>query len=357
MKNYGLPYKGSKNKLAERILDMLPRTEHLYDLFCGGCAISHCALDKSRYNHVHVNDINAMMPQAFVTALQGGFENEDRWISREEFFRLKDTDPYVAICFSFGNDLKTYCYGRDIEETKKALHYAIFFGSYELSDSLLGIDLRPIEQCATRQEKYLMAKRIIQNTPPTSRNVGELAAVAKNTDCKAWSDFAVSGKFQKKKKEWTCRVGNVSTEYHLAELAERKPIMQNYPPRLESMERLLQITNKVGNTSSLTWSAGDYQDVKIEDNSVIYADIPYKSTNTYVGEGEDFDYERFYEWCLKQTQPLFISSYEMPKSDFKVVAEFSRRDTMSASSNSNNVTERIFIPRTQEYINKELKLF
>lgn len=133
--------------------------------------------------------------------------------------------------------------------------------------------------------------------------------------------------------------------------------MQNYPPRLESMERLLQITNKVGNTSSLTWSAGDYQDVKIEDNSVIYADIPYKSTNTYVGEGENFDYERFYEWCLKQTQPLFISSYEMPKIDFKVVAEFNRRDTMSASSNSNNVTERIFIPRTQEYVNKELKLF
>ena len=199
MKNYGLPYKGSKNKLAERILDMLPRAEHLYDLFCGGCAISHCALDKSRYNHVHVNDINAMMPQAFVTALQGGFENEDRWISREEFFRLKDTDPYVAICFSFGNDLKTYCYGRDIEDTKKALHYAIFFGSYELSDSLLGVDLRPIERCATRQEKYLMAKRIIQNTPHTSRNVGELAAVAKNTDCKAGRDFTVSGKFQKKK--------------------------------------------------------------------------------------------------------------------------------------------------------------
>ena len=151
-------------------------------------------------------------------------------------------------------------------------------------------------------------------------------------------------------------IGEVSKK-KIKELAERKSIMQNYPPRLESMERLLQITNKVGNTSSLTWSAGDYQDVKIEDNSVIYADIPYKSTNTYVGEGKDFDYERFYDWCLKQTQPLFISSYEMPKSDFRVVAEFNRRDTMSASSNSNNVTERIFIPRTQEYINKELKLF
>lgn len=223
MKNYGLPYKGSKNKLAERILDMLPRTEHLYDLFCGGCAISHCALDKSRYNHVHVNDINAMMPQAFVTALQGGFENEDRWISREEFFRLKDTDPYVAICFSFGNDLKTYCYGRDIEDTKKALHYAIFFSSYELSDSLLGVDLRPIERCATRQEKYLMAKRIIQNTPPQAGMLESWQRLQRIQTAKLGATSRYRGSFKKKIKElqsWerlnrisSCRVCRTQADY------------------------------------------------------------------------------------------------------------------------------------------------
>lgn len=166
MIKYGLPYKGSKNKLAERIVNLLPRATHFYDLFSGGCAVAHCALTKGRYEHVHINDINEMMPKAFVKALQGGFDNEDRWISREDFFRLKDTDPYVAICFSFGNNLKNYCYGKDIEPMKKALHYAIFFDSYELSDSLIGVDLRPIQKCATRQEKYLMAKRLISNTPP-----------------------------------------------------------------------------------------------------------------------------------------------------------------------------------------------
>ena len=57
----------------------------------------------------------------------------------------------------------------------------------------------------------------------------------------------------------------------------------------------------------LTWSIGDYQDVEIEDNSVLYCDVPYENTNKYVGEGENFDYERFYDWCLKQTQPLYIS--------------------------------------------------
>ena len=161
-RNYGLSYKGSKSKLAERIVGLFPRAVHFYDLFAGGCAITHCALLKNRFQHIHINDINPMMPQAFVKALQGGFDNEDRWISREDFFRLKDTDPYAAICFSFGNNLKTYCYNKEIEPIKKAIHYAIFFDSYDLSDELIGVDLRPIEKCATRQEKYLMAKCLIK---------------------------------------------------------------------------------------------------------------------------------------------------------------------------------------------------
>ena len=169
--------KGSKSKLAERIVSLFPRATHLYDLFCGGSAISHCALLKNKYQHIHINDINPMMPKAFIKALKGGFDDEDRWISRKDFFRLKDTDPYVAICFSFGNDLKTYCYGKEVEPLKKALHYAIFFDSYELSDALIGVDLRPIQKCATRQEKYLLAKGLIKaaysnnNTPPKARKL------------------------------------------------------------------------------------------------------------------------------------------------------------------------------------------
>lgn len=205
MIKYGLPYKGSKNKLAERIVNLLPRATHFYDLFSGGCAVAHCALTKGRYEHVHINDINEMMPKAFVKALQGGFDNEDRWISREEFFRLKDTDPYVAICFSFGNNLKNYCYGKDVEPMKKALHYAIFFDSYELSDSLIGVDLRPIQKCATRQEKYLMAKRLISNTPQRLQNYERLERI---------KDIV----FQKKKKT------------RFAEFGKYQPNTNNYPP-------------------------------------------------------------------------------------------------------------------------------
>lgn len=76
-----------------------------------------------------------------------------------------------------------------------------------------------------------------------------------------------------------------------------------------------------------------------------------------MGKGENFDYERFYDWCLNQKQPLFISSYEMPEKDFKIVAEFARYDSMSAKG-MKLVAERLFMPRTQEIRgNIQLSLF
>ena len=125
--NYGLPYKGSKNRIAKKILDILPPAPVLYDVFCGGCAVTHAALLSGKYQAVVANDINGMIPAAFQKAITGGFKNEDRWISREDFRRLYLTDPYVAICFSFGNDLHEYCYARELEPYKRALHYAIFW--------------------------------------------------------------------------------------------------------------------------------------------------------------------------------------------------------------------------------------
>ena len=239
IKTAGLPYKGGKSKLAERIVSIFPHAEHLYDLFSGGCAIAHCALLKNKFPHVHINDINPMMPQAFVKALQGGFDDEDRWISREDFFKLKDTDPYVAICFSFGNDLKTYCYGKDIEETKKALHYAIFFSSYGLSDRLIGVNLRPIEKCATRQEKYALAKKLIKEAYSRNTPLQRCSKVIKDSDAYRLCSYerqerTMSLSLQKKlDTARLAELGNGSTDYpklHVTELAEHKETPNNYPP-------------------------------------------------------------------------------------------------------------------------------
>lgn len=155
---YGLPYKGSKNKLAERIVSLLPKRTHLIDLFCGGCAVSHAALLRNKYEHIHINDINWMCPTLFIDALNGKYQNETRWISREDFFRLKDTDPYVAVVWSFGNNLRDYLYSKEIEPLKKAIHYAIFFRDYTLGKDL-GYDLSFIEPINDIQRRYAAVKR------------------------------------------------------------------------------------------------------------------------------------------------------------------------------------------------------
>lgn len=150
---YGLPYKGSKNKLAERIVRLLPRRTNLVDLFCGGCAVTHAALLMGKFEHIYINDINWMCPTLFMDALQGKYANDTRWISREDFFRLRDTDPYVAMVWSFGNNMRDYLYSKEIEPLKKAIHYALFFSDYSLAKAL-GHDLSFVDAIKDVQQRY-----------------------------------------------------------------------------------------------------------------------------------------------------------------------------------------------------------
>lgn len=122
---YGLPYQGSKNKIAPWVLEHLPQADALVDLFAGGCAVTHCAMLSGMFERIIANDITDSVT-LFQDALDGKYENESRWISREDFMRLKDTDPYVRIVWSFGNNQESYLYSRDIESYKKAVHEMIF---------------------------------------------------------------------------------------------------------------------------------------------------------------------------------------------------------------------------------------
>lgn len=159
---------GSKSKIVKKIVSLFPKADTFVDLFAGGGAVTHYAMTTNKYKHFVYNDLNPLMPKAFEMALNGAFENETRWISREDFFRLRDTDPYAAICFSFGNNLSDYMYSKDIEPIKQSYHYAIFFGDYSLAKERMGIGLSPLSKCATIEEKYALLKRIVKSTPPNS---------------------------------------------------------------------------------------------------------------------------------------------------------------------------------------------
>ena len=340
---YGLPYKGSKNKLAERIVRLLPKRTHLVDLFCGGCAVSHAALLMGKYEHIHINDINWMCPTLFIDALNGKYNDENRWISREDFFRLKDTDPYVAVVWSFGNNLHTYLYSKEIEPLKKAIHYAMFFSDYSLGKEL-GHDLSFIDPIQDLQKRYLAVKHYFNKQGhfqhESFERGGVLRGCSQQKQTKGSIHFgisslgkAVKSSLSKKKNHRTSRARRADRASCIACNTESGSTVC---PDIRG-----------GQILPITSSVLDYEEVAIPKDSVIYCDIPYEGTDGYLEKDKGgFDYERFYQWCERQTQPVFISSYQMPKDRFDCIEEFTHRSTFAQKYN-NLVTERIYVPKHQ----------
>lgn len=362
---YGLPYKGSKNKLAERIVSLLPKRTNLVDLFCGGCAVSHAALLMGKYEHIHINDINWMCPTLFIDALNGKYNDENRWISREDFFRLKDTDPYVAVVWSFGNNMRDYLYSKEIEPLKKAIHYAMFFSDYSLGKEL-GHDLSFIDPIQDIQKRYLAVKHYFNRLGHFQQQSFEGGRINGCSQWKQWNDSTPTyriggGRSDLCRLEHTerltsvrqnCNTWNVSTEcrnskkkIHRTDRARRADRASCIACNTESGSTVCPDI-RGGQVLPITSSVLDYESVKIPEDSVIYCDIPYEDTNEY-NKAKGFDYERFYNWCERQTQPVFISSYQMPADRFDCIAEFTHRCTLNSKLN-NLVTERIFVPRNQK---------
>lgn len=85
----------------------------------GGGAITHCAMLSEKWEEYLYNDINPYITRLFVDAVNGKYHDERRVITREDFENLKDSDPYVAYIWSFGNSpAKGYLWGETIEEAK-----------------------------------------------------------------------------------------------------------------------------------------------------------------------------------------------------------------------------------------------
>jgi len=334
--NYGLPYKGSKNRIAKKILDVLPPAPVLYDVFAGGCAITHAALLSGKYSRVVANDINGMVPAAFEKAIRGGFRNEDRWISRADFQRLYKTDPYVANCFSFGNDLRWYCYARELEPYKRALHYAIFWqdtGPWrELCPETADALKKAVESEPDRHKRRIGAGRAIVTALK--------AGLMNGTIDPAVMDKPIYKKIRKEK--------TPGLRIKPAESVERLKNLECLQTdeslcRLQSLESLERITD-VDVPPVLTVTTGDYRALNFERGGIIYCDPPYKTTKERYGRG--FDFDDFYSWCEHQANPVFISEYTMPEDRFVPVAAVTVTRKMNAAKSS-ICHEKIWRPRVQ----------
>lgn len=281
--NYGLPYRGSKNKIAKDIINRLPAGEVFVDLFCGGCAVTHAAMLSGKYKRFIINDTIAMMPNAFRDAVNGKFKDEKRIISKEDFHRLKDTDVYVRTCWSYGNNSRSYLWGEENARVK-----------------MLACKMIMADDWRERRQAYVKFINLLQQQP-TLLNTSKLCC-------------------------------------------------------LEALARLVSIGERQSNQQeNLEVFTGDYQDVTIHGNAVVYCDPPYKTTEGYTKKNRmSFDYERFYNWLRTRDFPVYVSEYAMPD-DFVCIWRKEKTCAFSKDNNNKKTIEKLFVhEKFKEAVKDEL---
>lgn len=235
--------------------------------------MSHCALLSGKYKYIHYNELDPLVFKGFKMFINGDFKTENRWISREEFFKLKNTDPYVTICFSFGNNLRTYCYNIETEAFRKAVHYSICFDDNSL--------LSEYEDLSSF--KY------------SSNNFKERRLQLQQYFSKIYKQGKLNPKILKYVLHSNFNIRHVS--YNLLNL-ERLNAFD-----FDGLNMIL--TNQ------------SYKNIQIEPDSVIYCDPPYLGTEQYKTE---FNHFEFYKWLREFNNRVYVSEYQMPPDFTEVLA-------------------------------------
>lgn len=258
---YGIGYKGSKSRIAEDIISVLPSGKRFIDLFGGGGAISHCASLSHKYEEVVYSDVDVSISSLVYNVFNNAYDNDTsifEWVSRERFKREKESNPIIKWCWSFGNNGLDYLYSKQIERQKEAIHKAIV--NKEYSDLFLSL-----------------TNSIIPFTHDdiTRRRL-------------EWAEF--------------CR-----NTFHKTD---------DY--RVPSIERLetLSYYNSTGEYNKPVCLTRSYTEYEYQEGDIVYCDPPYsnKRQDSYKG----FDSKSFYEWA--RHIPCYISEYSAPD-DFECVWE------------------------------------
>lgn len=392
---YGLPYMGSKNSIAKNLIKQLPRRDNFYDLFCGGGAMAHRAALSGKYKHIYCNDLTGAV-EYVERARRGEYDNRRQWVDREYFNKNKNNDIFLCFMWSFGNNGQQYMYGEHIEPLKKRLHFAYIENDNSLLKEFYSANDIPTGHEAAYKYCLQHSAEIINSYIEwyQLKYIGKVVDIQKlKEDIRADDERLRNYLIEQRNKN---KLKNIDVDKYLGTKGMRShyfgrsqwefPTRENYNKlndimnwplsydevcgdnikdnllknlqalnalasgksaadvfRLKHIEYLKRVED-IQNTGTRQWhfSRGSYDDVKIKNNSVIYCDIPYKSTQEYISGA--FDYDKFYKW--RQTQNnIYISEYNMPAAEFREVYNIEKTVLMSAKSNSIKAVEKLFIPR------------
>ena len=413
-RRFGISYMGSKNKIVKALISQLPSAKYFVDLFAGGCAMTHGAMLSGKYERFIANDISDA-PSLFQRAINGEFRDEKRWISRDDFFTLKDSDAYARYIWSFGNKGEGYLYSKEIEPYKKAYHFARF-GDFSLFDEFApyvknecGENLRAYigknndKIKADYMRWYLETKlnikgkeleKAINGTKSDLENESERlraylcdvlkssgltqSAVNKHLGTQMAGHYFgksqwQSPTFEEYKKLQEILPLNKSHFECVNFLNALRISLQSLQSleRLESLQSLerLQSLESLESLERLEIHQKDYKEVELPEPSecVIYCDPPYIDTEGYYKQTlkngkTSFNHGEFYDYVeslARQGYKIFISEYEMPKDRFKSVFSVTKRQQLHHLGAGAIKQEHLFMSKQEkkkdEFIDAEVE--
>ena len=334
MAAYGLPYTGSKNRLAEKIAAHFPEADTLVDVFFGGGAVTHWAMVHSKFKNYIANDIRTT-PQFFKECIEGKYSNDLRWVSSEDFKNSSRDDWFVRLIWSFSNNCNTYLYNKSTETYKKSFHYAICFNDFSLLEELY---------CDFVCDKV---KEHLEHIPVESWNARRLAAMH------AVKELIASHPNEITKKDFICGTDTgCNLQVHLERMYRIDNLMRN--TRLINLERLNRTPDLNVGAHNLHCYNLDYHQLTdvIPDNSVVYLDPPYKGTFDYSDGGSRscrsntgcFNTEEFLDWAyaIGKKHPTFISEYNIDDDRFTLVDEWGRFCAACGHGKRSHVSEKLY---------------
>ena len=115
---YGMPWQGSKSRIAEQLVAVLPSSHTLVDLFAGGCAVTHAALLSGKWESIIANDRTDSV-KCFFAAINGEFDGYTSCPTREEWKREREDNIANAIIMSFANSRVNYLWSEELERIKR----------------------------------------------------------------------------------------------------------------------------------------------------------------------------------------------------------------------------------------------
>lgn len=363
VKGLGIPYTGNKSAIAERICKCFPRAENFYDLFAGGFSITCFMLANYhyKYKNFHANDIKSDVIQLFKEALTGKYSEKSfkpDWISRKEFDRLRENDPYIRYVWSFGNNGKNYLYSGKIEEYKKSLHNAIVFNQFDdLAIKTLKMDKWPDKIDSIYKKRLYLRKKIeyyrVNNLIPEVLYKylpeKELKTIKKNKAKKINCNNKSKRLQPLQQIEQLERLERLEQLERLQHLQQLQQLIQweslgriQCLKQLQPLERIgqLQQLESLGLPQKLTLTNLSYEQVEVKPNSIVYCDPPYRGTFDY---HLSFDREKFLNWADSLQEIVFISEYNIDDKRFALFTDFRKRCTFKVKETV--VREKLYINR------------